>query len=111
MQRRSYVYVFDTAAALLTILLKGVCGETYNVAASSGNILLKDFAAQIAKVANVEVKFELPTQQEALGYSTVSNSTLDGSKLMKLGWGEKFSLQQGIAHTYKIKKEIECLKI
>ena len=111
LQKRSYLYVLDTAAALLTILLKGENGETYNVAAKSGNVLLRDYAKQLAHIANVEIIFENASEQEKLGFSTVANSTLDGEKIKTLGWSEKFTFNEGIEHTFKIKKELECLKI
>lgn len=110
LQKRSYLYVLDTAAALLTILLKGENGETYNVAAKSGNVLLRDYAKHLAHIANVEIIFENATEQEKKGFSTVANSTLDGEKIKSLGWSEKFTFEEAIEHTFKIKKEIECLK-
>ena len=111
LQKRSYLYVLDTAAALLTILLKGEKGETYNVAAKSGNVLLKDYAKQLAQIANVEIIFENATEQEKLGFSIVSNSTLNDEKIKSLGWSEKFTFNEAIEHTFKIKKELECLKV
>ena len=111
LQRHSYLYVLDTASALLTILLKGGIGETYNVAAVSGNVLLRDYASELAKIANVKIIFEDASKQEKRGFSTVLNSTLNSEKIKTLGWSEKFTFKEAIEHTYKIKKELECLKV
>ncbi len=106
MQRRSYCYVLDTVSAILTVLYKGVSGETYNIANQNGNILLRDFAQTLAEIAGVKIIFELPTEAEKLGYSTVQNSTLDSAKLESLGWESEFTFREGIEHTYNIKREI-----
>ena len=106
LQKRSYCYVADTASALLTILLKGENGNSYNVASLEGNILLRDYAKTLAEIANVEIKYEDPTMIEIQGGSQVQNSMLNPAKLMKLGWEPKFKLREAIEHTYKIKKEL-----
>ncbi|ARR01148.1 NAD-dependent epimerase/dehydratase family protein [Campylobacter porcelli] len=106
LQKRSYLYVLDAAAGLLTILLKGKKGETYNVAAKSGNVLLRDYAKQLAQIANVRIVFENATEQEQKGFSTVLNSTLNDEKIKSLGWNEKFTFNEAIEHTFKIKKEL-----
>ena len=111
LQRRSYLYVLDTASALLTILLKAENDSTYNVAAESGNVLLRDYAKKLSEIANVKIIFENAGEEEKLGFSTVSNSTLCGEKLNCLGWNAKFTFDEGIEHTYKIKKELACLKV
>lgn len=110
MQRRSYLYVLDAASAILTVLLKGECGSTYNVAAKSGNILLRDYAKKLSEIANVNIIYESANKKEQLGFSTVSNSTLCGNKLKLIGWNAKFTFDEGIEHTYKIKKELIGLK-
>lgn len=104
-QKRSYCYVGDIVAGLLTILQKGTPGEAYNVASREGNVCLKDFARILADMAGVELVFECPTDAEKQGYSTVRNSTLDASKLEALGWQPRFKIQEGIEHTFQIKKE------
>jgi len=107
MQKRSYCYVADVVSALLFILIHGKNGEAYNIASPSGNILLKDFASMLAKLAGVSIEFKLPSEAERQGYSTVKNSTLNATKLEQLGWCSMFSLEEGIAHTLHIKRENE----
>lgn len=103
LQCRSYIYVFDVVSAVLTLLLKGVSGEAYNIAAESGNRLLKDFATVISQLSCTTIKFEAPTEKEKQGYSTVTNSVLNSTKLLSLGWKPQFSFEEGIRHTYEIK--------
>lgn len=105
LQKRSYIYVFDVVSALLTLLIKGKRGETYNIASKSGNKQLKDFSTVLSEIAGIKTKLELPSQKESLGYSTVINSTLDNSKLCSIGWSENFTFEEGVQHTFAIKKE------
>ncbi len=103
-QHYSYVYVSDAVAALLTILLKGACGEAYNIADEAGDVTLKALAESIAQTAGTQVKFELPSSLEAAGYSTATKARLDGSKLKALGWKMETSVQDGVIKTIKTLK-------
>ena len=47
-QYYSYLYVADSVAGLLTVLLQGENGEAYNIADDASDIMLKDLAAIIA---------------------------------------------------------------
>ena len=107
LQRRSYCYVMDVVAALLFMLCSAQKGEAYNIANPKGNVCLKDVAQTLARLGNVNVRFEIPSDVEKQGYSTVSNSTLDSSKLMQLGWRPKFSLEEGLSHTLQIKRDMD----
>lgn len=106
-QKRSYCYVLDVVSALVTILCKGVSAETYNIANDMGNVCLKDVAEIYAKLSGVNLKFELPSENEQKGFSIVKNSTLSSKKIEALGWQAKFSFIDGFSHTYQIKKELQ----
>ena len=69
-QYYSYQYVADSVSGLLTVLLKGACGEAYNIADESGDITLRDLAALIAKQAGREVVFDLPNAVNCLRCGT-----------------------------------------
>ena len=101
-QYYSYTYVADAIAGLLTVLLKGVNGEAYNIADEPGDIMLKDLAVAIAEVSGTKVVFELPDDVEKAGYSTATKARLDGSKLKKLGWTMKYDVKSGIQRTVEI---------
>ena len=105
LQQRSYCYVADPVAALLFVLLQGQTGQSYNVSSDLGNVMLRQVAEILAENAGVKVVFDIDENVVATGGSQVQNSTLDATKLESLGWNAKFSLKEGLEHTYKILKD------
>lgn len=105
-QYYSYTYVTDAVAGLLTVLLKGECGEAYNIADIKSDIMLKDLAAIIAEIAGKKVVFELPDEVEAAGYSKATKARLDGTKLQALGWKAKYDIKSGMERTIRILKSM-----
>ena len=105
-QYYSYSYVLDSVSGLLTILLKGECGEAYNVADKKSDIQLKDLAQLIAQLSQTRVVFDLPTQKESEGFSKATKARLSGEKLKTLGWNMKYDIKEGIARNLNILKEI-----
>lgn len=106
-QKRSYCYVADAVSALFYLLLHGENGEAYNIASRYAQICLRDFAEELARQAGVNVIVDVPPSEvERQGGSKVSNSTLDPAKLESLGWKSQFTLEEGVAHTLNIKREL-----
>ena len=103
-QYYSYQYVADSVSGLLTVLLKGECGEAYNVADESGDITLRDLASLIAAEAGRKVVFDLPNAVEAAGFSKATKARLDGSKLRTLGWRPMYDVQTAVARNYRFMK-------
>jgi len=101
-QYYSYTYMADAISGLLTILLKGECGEAYNVADEKSDIMLKDLAALIAAYKGKQVVFEIPDEVESAGYSKATKARLDGSKLKALGWEPRYDIEEGIKRTMTI---------
>ena len=101
-QMRSYCYVADAAAALLTILLRGETGNAYNVASRDGEHSIREYAHTLAELAGVTVDFDLPPEAERAGYSTVTRAVQDPSKLEALGWRAHTVLKEGLQHTLDI---------
>ncbi len=95
----SYTYVADAVSGLLAVLLKGECGEAYNVADEKSDIRLKDLAGVIAGLCGRRVIFEIPDSTEKMGYSTATKARLDGSKCKKLGWRMRYDIPQGVERT------------
>lgn len=106
-QYYSYLYVGDSVLGLLTVLLKGECGEAYNIADEASDIRLKDLAAIIADYAGKRVVFEIPNSIESAGYSKATRARLDSKKLQQLGWKAKYNIQEGILKTIDILKDLE----
>ena len=86
----------------MTVLLRGVDGEAYNIADTSSNITLRDLAQLIADYAGRKVVWERPNAVESAGYSRDTKALLDGEKLQELGWKPFYSIQTGIARTMDI---------
>lgn len=101
-QYYSYQYVSDSVSGLLTVLLRGVTGDAYNIADKSGDITLRDLAELIAKQVGHKVVFDLPNSIEATGFSKATKARLDGAKLKALGWSPCYNIQQGINRNFAI---------
>ena len=99
-QYYSYQYVADSVFGLLTVLLKGACGEAYNIADESGDITLRDLAALVARQAGRSVVFDLPNAVESAGFSKATKARLDGGKLKSLGWTPHYDIERGVARNY-----------
>lgn len=110
-QKRTYCYVADAVSALLFILLNGKNIEVYNIANPHSIVSVAQYAQNLADIAGVELKFELPREIEAKGYSNQADSILSAQKLIDMGWKPLYDIKQGLENTIKIKKEIECLKV
>lgn len=106
-QYYSYIYAADAVSGLLTALLKGKCGEAYNIADEASDIMLKDLAAMIAECVGTEVVYEIPDAVEAAGYSKAAKARLESIKLKRLGWTAKYDIRRGIERTVYILKEID----
>ena len=49
---------------------------------------------------------ELPTESEKKCFNPMSNSSLDSTELLALGWKGVFDADQGFDHTVRVLKEI-----
>ena len=105
-QIRSYCYCLDCASAMLKVLLTGKDGEAYNISNSDSIISIKQMAEILADAGNVELKMELPTDEEKKGFNPMSNSSLDSDNLGKLGWKGLFNAKIGLTHTVDILKTL-----
>lgn len=102
LQKFSYCYVGDVVQGLLYCLLKGKCGEAYNIADVKCNMLLKDITQYIASLNGCKVVFDLPDATEQKGFSKVTVGVMDSTKLQKLGWKPFDDLKSGIKKTIDI---------
>lgn len=107
---RSHCSVFDVANAILFVLANGKCGEAYNIANCVYQMKIRDFAQEVAKIANVDVIFENPSDIEASGYSKVSRAVLSEAKIRNLGWSPIYDDMHAIRDTYEALKESTNLK-
>lgn len=94
--RRTWCYVVDAAAALLSILTDGAA-EAYNV--GSFDASLREFAECLAALGGVQLRDEI--QDPSVRYEL----TMDCSKLRSLGWFPLWDMRKGIKNTLDTCKE------
>lgn len=104
-QIRSYCYCTDCAAAILMVLLKGESAHAYNISNPDSIINIRKMAQILAKAGSVRLKMELPTDAERKGFNPMSNSSLDSTELLALGWKGLFDAERGFLHTVQILKK------
>lgn len=104
-QIRSYCYCLDSASAILKVLLKGETVHAYNISNPESIISIRNMAEILAKSAGVELKMELPTEEEKKGFNPMWNSSLDSTELLALGWKGLFDAERGFSHTVAILKK------
>ena len=105
-QIRSYVYCLDCASAIVKVLLDGAKGKAYNISNPESIISIKEMAELLSNSTGVKLKLEVPDIKEKSGFNPMSNSSLDSSNLIELGWSGCFNAEIGFEHTTKILKEI-----
>ena len=106
-QYYSYSYVSDTVTGLLTVLLKGACGQAYNVADAKSDITLYDLASKLAAFAGTKVVTQTPEEVERLGYSKATKARLNGAKLQRLGWQSRVKMEDGLMRTIRILRKLK----
>lgn len=106
-QLRSYCYCLDSASAILKVLLKGESVKAYNISNPDSVITIKQMAELLAKYADVNLRFELPTEVEKKGFNPMSNSSLDSTELQALGWKGLFNAERGFSHTVEILRQLQ----
>ena len=98
-QFRSWCYVVDCVSALLYILLKGECGQAYNIADDKSNISIRELAETIAKIGGKKVVIDVPDADEKKGFNVVTKSVFSTEKLESLGWQAHTDIKQGLKDT------------
>ena len=94
----------DCATAILTVLSLGKPATAYNISNHNSIISIKQLAELYAKEGHVNLKFDLPTENEKSAFNPMDNSSLDGEKLENLGWRGLFDAKIGASHTVAVLK-------
>ena len=105
-QLRSYCHCLDCASAIIKVLMKGEPATAYNISNPESIIDIRGMAEVLSKLADTELKIELPTEAEKRGFNPMSNSSLDSTELLGLGWTGLFNAERGFSHTVEILKMI-----
>lgn len=98
-QYRSWLYVVDSAHALLHLLLHGGRSQAYNVADAKGNITIRQLAGQVAAWAGRKVVFDIPPTSDGGNTTPVTRATFDTMKIEATGWRPLFDIPTGISHS------------
>ena len=102
----SFCYGADCVSGIFYCLLKGKCGEAYNISDSSEILSLREIAEYVSSLAGKKVVFELPNATQAKGFSKAVNAILDNKKLRGLGWTPKDDTRSGVKKTIEILKDM-----
>lgn len=106
LQKRSYCYVTDAAAALFTLLFRGKQGEAYNIANEKSVVTIRGLAEILGSYAGRSVKYEQQTELERRGNSGIMHAVLDNRKLLELGVQMEYDMETGLKRTLEILKEL-----
>ncbi len=104
-QIRSYVYCLDCASAILKIMLCGQKGKAYNVSNPDSVISIKEMAQILCNAGGVELRMGVANDEEKKRFNPMSNSSLNSTSLIELGWRGCFDAETGFNNTVKILRE------
>lgn len=93
----NYCYISDTINAILTILIKGINGETYNIANEACHTTICDMANMVCETianGNIKVVFDIPEDVSVNGYAPDTKMKLSSEKLRDLGWEPQYDLKE-----------------
>ena len=97
---RTFLYLEDATAGLLTILTRGSDGDIYNVG-SENPVSILNFAKVASKLADVGI--EIPLNEEGIetlvAPSPSSRIVPSCQKLRNLGWAQEVSMEESISRT------------
>lgn len=84
----NYCYTADCVRGLLTLLLKGEKGESYNVVNPRTSIRIREMAQMIARLSEGKIKvvFDIPEDALKYGYAPAVEMRLSGDKMKALGF-------------------------
>lgn len=85
----NYCYTADAIVGLLTILLKGISSEAYNVVSERTTTTIAQMAEMVSEKISLgksNVVFDIPENVLTYGYAADVKLRLSGAKLESLGW-------------------------
>ena len=104
-QLRSYCYCLDCASAILKVLLRGENLCAYNISDPNSIISIRQMAELLSEAGGVKLVQGEAGMREKKGFNPMEASSLDSTKLLRLGWKSAFCAETGLSHTVKILKE------
>lgn len=110
----NYIYISDAIRAIITLLLRGARGETYNVANERCHMKIHKMAEMVAnRVAKGKIKvvYDIPETNFQFGYAPDTRMKLNTTKIQALGWFPQIDLEEAYKRTiaYMVcKKQRKC---
>ena len=101
LQKRSYCYSLDCAAAILVALMNGEKGESYNIGHDEVTSI-REMAQMLAEAGSVKLEINEPTEADLRQFNPMDNSSLNNEKIKAIGYRDSFSVKEGLAHTVTI---------
>ena len=98
-QTRSFTYVSDTIDGVMAVITRGEEGEVYNIGNDSETSIL-----DLAKLVRNLAKSASEIQFKDLPENDPKRRAADITKMRKLGWEPKISLEEGITNIIKSKE-------
>ena len=98
-QTRSFTYFSDAIDGVMTAITKGKAGEVYNIGNDSETNIL-----DLAKLIKELTKSSSEIHFKDLPENDPKRRAADITKMRKLGWRPKISLEEGITNTIKSKE-------
>ena len=91
--QRDYLYTADAVSGILTILLKGECGQAYTVANEDTYCSVYEMARIVAETYGIGLRVQ---EQDVLkqGYADTLYMDLDTEKIKRLGWRPTVGLSE-----------------
>lgn len=105
LQKRSYCYSLDCAAAIITALMNGEKGESYNIGHDEVTSIRK-MAQILADAGGVHLKINEPNDTDLKQFNPMDNSSLNNKKIKSIGYKDTFTVQEGLEHTVRILSEL-----
>lgn len=104
-QIRTFAYISDCVAGLLSIVSAGATGEAYNVTNSSTPTSFADFARFVGETGKVPVR--IPAKNETADNEPARPALyrvaqLSNAKLEALGWQPRFTAREAVDRTYTL---------
>jgi nucleoside-diphosphate-sugar epimerase len=99
---RSYCYLSDATEGFLTVILKGLPAEVYNVGNPNAEVSVLELAQRLVQLfPDKKLKINKINRQQQENYlqSPILRNTPDIEKINKLGWQPRHSIESGFKRT------------
>lgn len=93
--RGNYCYLADAVRGLLSLLLRGLNGQAYNIANPEASTTIREMAEMVAREicqGRIKTVVEIPSDIAKRGYAPEVGFRLNADKLKSLGWRPQYGL-------------------